>query len=583
MGNISVTVGKTAYLYAIDVRLTSDVGKDPAYQRITTATDYDYGQYPAAVHDTTDSLTVSLPDLGGGVFSNAGSVYFATPVGMSALHNQSMATTYTLPALSSDIYSWMVFPQRLSAVQESQLQRYMLQKSGLAAPDYLYPDNDIYGYLLDDASEILLSDPPFTAVYGAGLNDIGIAGAAGFGVGICPNVPAGFIPIAGCTDPYSDGYGNYAYSDNSVMVWVPAFYYKWGDGTNGLGVNVIDVKAYSAYADVATANAAGYALHRAFYDGGSIQAGFFIDKYQASNNGGVASSIKMGNPLSSNSAHNPFSGLTGTPTNAYHGAIVAAKTRGAQFFPTSRFIHAAMAMLSYAHAQASSSTTYCAWYGSTTNYPKGNNNNALRDTNDTSMIWVSDGYSNAGKTGSAGFGGGSGNLFAKSTHNGQNCGVADLNGNMWEINLGLTSDGTNIYVMNTAVAMKSVTSGNTLATDAWGATGIAALYTSLGSTYQSLAASNSAKNYGSASQVLSAATSGNDWNAAGAGVPLSAGTGGSNAFGSDGLWDYRPNEMCPLSGGAWADGSLAGVWALFLNHVRGSSAVYVGFRSGMYL
>jgi hypothetical protein len=231
------------------------------------------GALPLARFDTNDSLSVSLPDLGGGVFSNAGSVYFSTPVGMSSLHNQSMGTTYTLPALSSDIYSWMVFPQRLSAVQESQLQRYMLQKSGLAAPDYLYPDNDIYGYLLDDASEILLSDPPFTAVYGAGLNDIGIAGAAGFGVGICPNVPAGFIPIAGCTDPYSDGYGNYAYSDNSVMVWVPAFYYKWGTGSNGLGVNVIDVKAYSAYADVATANAAGYALHRAFIDGGVEQAG----------------------------------------------------------------------------------------------------------------------------------------------------------------------------------------------------------------------------------------------------------------------------------------------------------------------
>jgi hypothetical protein len=418
----------------------------------------------------------------------------------------------------------------------------------------------------------------------AAINSIGTMGAAGFGVGICPmeQLQAGMVPLNGATNPLSDNYGNYQYLDGSVMVWVPAFYYKWGTGSNGLGVNVIDVKAYSAYADVATANAAGYALHRAFYDGGSIQPGFFIDKYQASSNGGVASSIKMGNPLSSNSAHNPFSGLTGAPTNAYHGAIVAAKTRGAQFFCNSRFIHAALALLSYAHAQASSSTTYCAWYGSTTNYPKGNNNNALRDTNDTSVIWVSDGYSNAGKTGSAGYAGGAGNVFAKSTHNGQNCGVADLNGNMWEINLGMTSDGTNFYVLKTSVAMKDITSGNTLATDAWGATGIAALYDSLGSTYQSLAASSPEKNYGSASQVFSAATSGNDWNAAGAGVPLSAGTGGTNAFGSDGLWDYRPNEMCPFSGGAWGDGSNAGVWAFLLSNVRGDSTGYVGFRAASY-
>ncbi len=297
-----------------DLRLTADVGKDPAYQRITTATDYDYGQYPAAIHDTNDSLTLSLPsinvrrnlltfseqfdngawaktaasvtpnaalapdgtatadlitatangagmsqdvsgysgatatlsayfkkgnvsnslnsllirnqtagtnliaarvnldtggitylagssgavvqDVGGGwwrliitttaftsgnilranvlggyssaaseysyiwgaqlelgsvatdyqkvtdwtseAFSSNGSVYFSTPVGMSQLNNQSMATTYTLPALSSDIYSWMVFPQRLSAVQESRLALYMQQKAGIAGPEYVW-------------------------------------------------------------------------------------------------------------------------------------------------------------------------------------------------------------------------------------------------------------------------------------------------------------------------------------------------------------------------------------------------------------------------------------------------------------
>lgn len=420
----------------------------------------------------------------------------------------------------------------------------------------------------------------------AAINSIGTMGAAGFGVGICPmeQLPAGMVPLNGATNPLSDNYGNYQYLDGSVMVWVPAFYYKWGTGANGLAVNVIDIKAYSAYADVATANAAGYALHRAFYDGGAVKAGFFVDKFQCSNNGGVASSIKMGNPLSSSSAHNPFSGLTGTPTNAYHGALVAAKTRGAQFFCNSRFIHAALALLSYAHAQASSSTTYCAWYGSTTNYPKGNNNNALRDTNDTSVIWVSDGYSNAGKTGSAGYAGGAGNVFAKSTHNGQNCGVADLNGNMWEINLGMTSDGTNLYIMNTAVAMKDVTSGTTLATDAWGATGIAAMYTSLGTTYESLTKASGWVLFGSSNQVLVEATSGNGWALTGAGLPKSGGTGGSNAFGQDGNYQPAawPNELCPVSSGGWGFGSDAGVWAFHLGNGRGTSAVGVGFRSGMY-
>ena len=54
------------------------------------------------------------------------------------------------------------------------------------------------------------------------------------------------------------------------------------------------------------------------------------------------------------------------------------------------------------------------------------------------MKWEPDGYSNCGKTGSAGYGGGAGNVFAKSTHNGQNCGSADDNGLMYEISIGLT-------------------------------------------------------------------------------------------------------------------------------------------------
>jgi hypothetical protein len=413
--------------------------------------------------------------------------------------------------------------------------------------------------------------------YGDNVNNIGIPGQPGFGVGICPGpLPSGMSGIAGYADPLSENYGNYRFSDGSQMVWIPAFYYKWGTGSNGLAINAVDIKPFSQYASVADAAAAGYALHRAFYDGGSIQPGVFVDKFQCSNNNGIASSIKNGNPLSSAAAHNPFAGLTGAPANFYYGAIAAAKTRGANFFCNSRFIFAALAMLSYAHGQASTNTTYCAWYHATNNFPKGCNNNALRDTNDTEVLYLSDGYSNCGKTGSA-------NLFARTTHNGQGSGVADLNGNMWEITPGVTSDATNIYILKTTARMKDVTGGNTLATDLWGATGIAALYDNLGATYEALAGSSTAKLYGSASQVFSEAASGNAWNWAGAGGPKSAGTGGTNAFGSDGFWDYKPNEMCPVSGGSWFYGSAAGVWAFHLSLVRSTSDDGVGFRAALYL
>lgn len=494
------------------------------------------------------------------------------------------------------------------------------------------------------------------------INTIGIAGQRGFGVGICPNpLPAGMVEMSGCRDQGSDNYGNYQFSDGSIMVWVPAFYYKYGTGANGLAINIVDIKPWSTYADVATANAAGYALHRAFYDGGAVQPGVFVDKYKCSNNNGTASSIKNGNPLSSAATNNPFSGLTGAPANFYYGAIAAAKTRGGSFFPGSLFIHGALALLALGHAQASSATTYCAWYHATNNFPKGCNNNALGDANDAALAFVSAGnatYPAANKTGSA-------NFFARTTHNGQNCGIADLNGTIYEICLGLTaqaptstaagytSDATgyaigttsiplitgtgtvvagdmvtfagdankypvatgiaapgtivlaapglrvalpaaatalsivpsSFYLLKTAAAMKSITASNTLTTDAWGSNGINTLYDSLGTTYGALWATgvNRTTYFGAATQVLDAATSGNAWAASGAGIPLAAGIGGTNSFGQDFLLDYKPNEMCPCVAGYWGDGSDAGVWALNLANVRGSSSYAVGLRAALYL
>jgi hypothetical protein len=418
-----------------------------------------------------------------------------------------------------------------------------------------------------------------------GINDIGLPGQRGFGVGICPGpLPSGLVGMQGYDDPASDNYGNYQFSDGSVMIWTPAYYYKWGSGSNGVALNEVDVKRFSAYETVASAAAAGYALHRAFYDGG-VQPGFFFDKYIVSNNGGIASSLRNGIVLSSSIrggiTNTQYSTLTGAPANNLGGSFAASKTRGANFFAASRFQRAALALLSYAHGRASANTTYCAWYHSTNNFPKGNNNNALGDAQDAAILYQSEGgtVTGVGRTGSA-------NLFARTTHNGQNCGVADLNGLVWEFSPGLTSNGTNLYIMKTSVRMKDVTGSNTLATDAFGATGIAAMYDDLGTTYEALWATgaNRTVNYGNATnQVFSAATSGTAWNYAGLGGPLLAGVGGTNAFGNDTLYDYKPNEMAPISGGAWTDSSFAGVWALYLNLGRAASSDSVGFRSALYL
>ena len=192
-----------------------------------------------------------------------------------------------------------------------------------------------------------------------GMNDIGMPGQQGFGVGICPGpLPAGFAELAGARDPASDNYGNYQFSDGSICVWIPAFYMKWGTGANGLAINDIDIKPFHAYATVAAANAAGYSLPRAFYNAGAIQQGFFIDKYECSKNGTVASSIRGGTPLSTNSANNPISDLAGAPTHSLGGTIAAAKTRGSIWHVAFHSYRYALACLSYAHGQAATTSTW---------------------------------------------------------------------------------------------------------------------------------------------------------------------------------------------------------------------------------
>lgn len=428
----------------------------------------------------------------------------------------------------------------------------------------------------------------------ASVNDIGVAGTQGFGVGICPNLPAGFSELSGTNDPASDNYGNYVYSDGSVMVWMPAYFYKWGTGANGLPVNDIDVKPFHAYTSVAAANAAGFALHRAFYDGGLIQPGVFVDKYHASNNGGIASSLRHAAPLSTAAAHNSIAALNGTPAENYGGVFAAVSTRGAAFFPVSRFVWSAIAMLAHAQAQAATSAAFCAWYdaGGTKNFPKGNNAGlALSDFDDTLLTFVSDGFDGGTyKTALTG----SGSVFAKTTHNGQACGIADVNGNMWQVTPGMTygTDGvdTGYWVLKTSVAMSSLTGGNTLATDAFGSTGIAANYDFAGAAFGYASAAGGARNHrfgNGTEQVLSHATSGLDWQMAGLALPLATGASSSGAtrFGQDRMYDNgpSPSELCPHSGGSADHGLYAGRWALNLSPARSNSGVNVGLRAALYL
>jgi hypothetical protein len=434
----------------------------------------------------------------------------------------------------------------------------------------------------------------------------------------------------------------------------------------------IDIKGIYDFEDRAAANAEGYELHRAFIDGGEEKDGFFTFKYPASKlaygTGYVAASVKNGDPISTHANHNPIADLTAVSNNNYYACLDAVKAidgingevnPNSIWFARPVFITSALARLAQAHGQAADGTANCAWYHATYNYPKGNNNNALKDTDDTTVVYQSDGYSNCGKTGS-------GSLFAKTTHNGQNCGVADVNGNMFLVEIGMTCEATTsaieawsradpsvitvtghglttgdyvmllaitqadwsgakdkiwqvtvidpdtfsiefdssgfgdaydagtdagtatcgtFYVAKEATAMKDFTSGTTLATDHWGATGVAAMMDEIDMPFKSGA--GFVLKYGNGNtQVFSEAISGDDWVAMCAGLPRSGdaiSSSGTDLFGKDYFYQYIRNQLCVRCGGYWSDSTSAGVWARYLSSHRAYSNFYTGFSAACYL
>jgi len=491
-------------------------------------------------------------------------------------------------------------------------------------------------------------------------NDIGTPGQQGFGVGICPDLPAGFSLLSGTTDPASANYGNYQYQDGSIMCWIPAIWVKFTAG------EPTDIKSLAYFVDEATANAAGYVSHRADWDNNAHQLGQFVDKYKCSlgSYGGspVASSLANGVPLVSGPGALGQVGFAAVgAAAAYYGAIDAAATRGAAFFCNSRAIRAKLALLSLVHGKAATATTYCAWYDAAgiINFPKGCNNNALADTNNTNVTYTAADpngtYPQAPTTGS-------GSPLAKTTHNGQACGVADLNGGYYEVELGLTCvasaksisgasqtnpvaitatahgfssgdlvmitavvgmtqlndklyritktgdntftlDGVNgtaftawasagtatkgtFYATDIDVAMAAYTSGTTLATDHWGATGIAATMSPVALNFATTYPNNGfVQRYGGAGATFSGATSGAGWHLDGLGMPQTTGisSAGTNQYGTDYYYQYVRDLLCVLSGGHWSSAAFAGVWFAYLYYNRANANVYVGFRAASYL
>jgi len=422
-------------------------------------------------------------------------------------------------------------------------------------------------------------------------------------VGVCVNgsilVARGLAEMTGTTDKTHANYGNYLHSNGSIVCYVPKFFYRIGHASSPrfatYGANAHDIVGIEAFADEATANAAGYALHRAFINAGAEHGGFFIDKYLSSKDGTTScKSVANATPISltTSTLYTRSSDMTGC-TGILADAVVLARARGAGWNCVSAFQQDAVAMLSLAHGQAATSTTYCAWYDAAgvTNFPKGCNT-ALKDTNDATVTYTSAGDSgdaNKPKTSATA-------NFAKTTHNGQECGIADINGSMWQALIGVTMAGASgtdttaittgtAYVLKRTADFGALTGGFGGANDAWGTDASLATNFDAITGFEPWLGTTGWIYFGNGSNaVFSNATSGTDYLRTCAGIPLLAGTNatGTSQFGNDGCYQYGRANQVPIAAGNWGNAANAGAFYRNWGYNRSDDNNFYGFRCAAY-
>jgi len=542
------------------------------------------------------------------------------------------------------------------------------------------------------------------------VNHIGEPGKRGFGVGICPPELLGaynalhpgeeILPINGTYDISSSNYGNYKVShDGSIITWVPFGWQKKNADNTG------DIKPEGYFIDEAAANTAGYSVPRVYINGGKINRGIFLDKYKPSLTGitasdldgsgslankGVASSIKLGNPISSSAeskrlnpgTDNLYAGSfsncranSKSPADNYSGAIDAIKSRGSSYHAMGLFAAEWLRFMSQVHKQAAIGTANCAWNGVSPSEPRGNNYYGV-DYYDNGVTYAAcdDGYWGAKNAPMEARKNGGGTPFNKTTHNGQDSGIcldanqweflpgvtcitesaqaiaaitreaqavvtvtdaaaansnyangkpvmiggsltgewaallkdkfftiSDISGNTFKLknkagayvdssaltadySSGLTSLTGKFYMLKESVDLKNVTSGTSLATDLWGATGVAAMYDEIDIDF----CGGFDVRYGNgANQVFSGEVNRalNAYKVSAAGLPMNKDSYGSGTalMGYDYCYIYMVNQLAPLGFGAWDSSAGAGVGARLWDNIRLYANRSVSFRGGLFI
>ena len=394
---------------------------------------------------------------------------------------------------------------------------------------------------------------------------LGQPGELGFGVATATAeqyMSVGCIPLNGHNIIGDDNYGNYMHaSSGAILCWIPKHYFKITGNT-------------FEYSDTPTT---GYVIDRSFINGGVEISGVMVAKYPMTNNNGIVSAQAGQDPMSTDSAHNPISQLNGTPSNTFGGLYQAVKTMDALAVLTPNWVYSMLFYMAKAHGEASITTNECAYIDVDPKMPKGNLNSALSDVDDTSVTFEASGYENCALTGS-------GRPFAKTTHNGQNCGIADLNGNMRETASGfIRTDAQGFLILKESVDIRDILTDDI--TQGGGGAYDIDLYDVV--DISDVVSANDGWTYlgNATNQVFAFSTDRTNisYKRTALGIPTLTGhsVSGTTEFGNDGVYRYLRNEMACLRGGNWSYVGHAGLGAMILSHYRTSSAYTVVGRASL--
>ena len=154
----------------------------------------------------------------------------------------------------------------------------------------------------------------------------------------------------------------------------------------------------------------------------------------------------------------------------------------------------------------------------------------------------------------------------KITHNGQSCGVAEINGLMWEVASGYitNTDGTHL-VLKESVDIASLTSANAYTTSFYD---VLSIPLTLNDTQISFGNGVNQFYNGSIDRTTNA------YKLDSIGLPHNdnaVSVAGSERFGNDGFWRYQRNEMALVVFGHWSYSLFSGPRCRFLYNVRANS------------